>query len=54
MRRDDVEHLLVLGANAELVVESGIPAPESPGEDSLSFSDSLADRQRTPDGEAGA
>lgn len=30
IRRDDVEHLLVLGANGELVVETGIPAPASP------------------------
>ena len=29
VRRDDKEHLLVLGPDGETVVESGIPAPES-------------------------
>ena len=28
LRRDDVEHLVILGPNSETVVESGIPAPE--------------------------
>jgi len=29
LRRDDVEHLVVLGPNAETVVETGIAAPET-------------------------
>lgn len=29
VRRDDREHLLVLGMNGETVVESGIPVPEN-------------------------
>ena len=28
VRRDDVEHLILLGANSEIVVEDGIPAKE--------------------------
>ena len=30
VRRDDKEHLLVLGPNSELVVESNIPAKDTP------------------------
>jgi len=34
VRRDDKEHLVLLGVNSELLIESGIPArrPESSGE----------------------
>lgn len=35
VRRDDVEHLLLLGSNGDLVIENGIPAepqPDSGGE----------------------
>ncbi len=32
IRRDDKEHLLVVGATGELVVESGIPAPDGAAE----------------------
>ena len=40
VRRDDVEHLLVLGPNSETVVEAGIRAdaprrPETPGSDAM-------------------
>lgn len=54
VRRDDVEHLIVLGAGSELLVESGIPAPGTPAADDGSFSDSLAERQPSPGEEAGA
>ena len=30
VRRDDVEHLLVIGGESDIVVESGIPAPPLP------------------------
>jgi len=30
VRRDDMEHLLLIGANSETVVESGIPAGAPP------------------------
>lgn len=30
IRRDDVEHLVVLGPNSETVIETGITAPPSP------------------------
>ena len=30
VRRDDKEHLLVLGPNSELVVESNLPAKDTP------------------------
>ncbi len=33
LRRDDVEHLVVLGPNAETVVETGIAAPETTATD---------------------
>lgn len=41
IRRDDVEHLLVLGAGGEVVIETGIPAPAAapptdPGDDAVS------------------
>ncbi len=33
VRRDHTEHLILLGATADLVIESGIPAPEAePGQ----------------------
>ena len=34
LRRDDTEHLVLLGANSDLLIESGIPArqPEGGGE----------------------
>ncbi len=51
VRRDDVEHLVVLGAGSDLLVESGIPAPPAPSaEGGASFRDSLA----ASGGEAGA
>jgi hypothetical protein len=37
-----VEHLAVLGAGSDLLVESGIPAPPAPVEGGASFRDSLA------------
>jgi flagellar protein FliO/FliZ len=30
VRRDQTEHLIVVGATADLVVETGIPAPPTP------------------------
>ncbi len=30
VRRDDVEHLVLLGTNTELVIETGIPAAQDP------------------------
>ncbi len=40
VRRDEVEHLLILGATSEVVVETGIPA-------SREFAEVLADAQDT-------
>jgi len=33
LRRDDREHLVLLGANSELLIESGIPARQPKGGD---------------------
>ncbi len=33
VRRDDKEHLILLGANSELLIESGIPARPAEGRD---------------------
>lgn len=41
VRRDSVEHLLLLGLQGEVVVESGIQSPGAPG----SFRDQLADQR---------
>ena len=30
LRRDDVEHLLLVGPNTSQIIESGIPAPQAP------------------------
>jgi flagellar protein FliO/FliZ len=38
VRRDDREHLLVLGPEGETVVETGIPAAVKPSEQVVSFS----------------
>lgn len=54
LRRDDVEHLIVLGAGSDLLVESGIPAPAEGTTGGAGFSDSLVERQRTQGGEADA
>jgi len=41
VRRDDVEHLLMIGGNRDLVVEAGIPAGGEPDDDDhLTFRES--------------
>lgn len=36
IRRDDVEHLVILGAESETLIEAGIPAPPQPLKPSFS------------------
>jgi len=42
LRRDDTEHLVLLGAQSELLIESGIKQPAGPAE---SFSATLRESQ---------
>lgn len=36
LRRDDREHLVILGTNSETVIETGIESPQDDGHDSAS------------------
>lgn len=46
LRRDDTEHLVLLGVNSELLIESGIPTDSASGAPSS--------QQALPDGKSGA
>jgi flagellar protein FliO/FliZ len=45
IRRDDVEHLVIVGPASETVVESGIKRPAAP---SVNFADTLAKQEPKP------
>lgn len=47
VRRDRVEHLVLLGANSELLIEAGIPAPAD-GFDEVLAEAVASDRPETP------
>lgn len=53
IRRDDTEHLVLLGADRDMVVESGVPAPDSLIEDLGGETLSIRDALRRGNGRGG-
>jgi flagellar protein FliO/FliZ len=47
VRRDDTEHLVLIGATSDLLIESGIPAPNAPPGAGGSFLDTLRAKGET-------
>lgn len=41
VRRDSVEHLVLIGANSDLLIESNIKAPDQPPSEAASFRETL-------------
>jgi len=53
IRRDDTEHLVLLGADRDMVVESGVPAPVSPDGNFTEVNPSMRDPLRRGKGPGG-